>query len=295
MKTPRLAAAALLAGAAIFARAAEPIEVFLIGGQSNATGQGYVRNLPKDFAPAARVLLFHSGSPHLNCGATPYVWSPLHAASESPDRYGPELGFGTRLAGLMPAKKIALIKHAHSGTNLYAQWAPGRAPNDRAHWGPQFTIFVETVEAGLAGLRDRGFEPVLRGMIWQQGENDAEKADEHAADYGKNLAHFIARVRAQLHAPDLVFIYGAVLPPPNAQPGRDAVRAGQRDAAQGSASPLATTGAWLVATDDLDHRATDPGTRYPNDHLHFGSAGTLELGRRMAEKMAAVLTRSGRP
>ena len=64
--------------------------------------------------------------------------------------------------------------------------------------------------------------------------------------------------------------------------------AGERDVDQDSGSALATRGAFVVATDDLDHRATDPGTRYPNDHLHFGTAGTLELGRRMAEKMHAA-------
>ena len=222
------------------------------------------------------MLLFHSGTPHLNSGATPNAWIPLRQASESPDRFGPELGFGNRLQELEPTHRLALIKHAHSGTNLFA------------HWGRQFAIFVETIDAGLAALRAQGLAPVIRGMIWQQGENDADKEGVHAAAYGKNLAAFIARVREQFHAPDLVFVYGYVLPPPNDQPGRDGVRAGERDVDQDSGSALATRGAFVVATDDLDHRATDPGTRYPNDHLHFGTAGTLELGRRMAEKMHAA-------
>ncbi|HYO95201.1 MAG TPA: hypothetical protein VER33_11850 [Polyangiaceae bacterium] len=49
-------------------------------------------------------------------------------------------------------------------------------------------------------------------------------------------------------------------------------------------STLATVGAFVVVTDDLQQRADDPGSAYPNDRLHFGSAGTLELGDRMAEK-----------
>lgn len=281
----------LAAGApALRATAApQPIDVYLIDGQSNATGQGYLKNLPPGVAPDPRVLLFHSGTPHLDSGATPYAWIPLRQASESPDRFGPELGFGNRLQELEPTHRIALIKHAHSGTNLFAQWAPGTDAGDRAHWGQQFAIFVETVDAGLVALRAQGHAPAVRGMIWQQGENDADKEGAHAAAYGKNLAAFIARVREQFHAPDLIFVYGYMLPPPNDQPGRDSVRAGERDVDQDSGSPLATRGAFVVATDDLDHRATDPGTRYPNDHLHFGTAGTFELGRRMAEKMHAVL------
>jgi hypothetical protein len=269
--------------------APQPIDVYLIGGQSNATGQGYLKNLPHGFAPDPRVLLFHSGTPHLNGGATPYMWVPLRQASESPDRFGPELGFGNRLQELEPARRIALIKHAHSGTNLFAQWAPGADAGDQAHWGQQFAILVETVNAGLAALRTQGYAPVVRGMLWQQGESDADKDDANAANYGKNLAALIARIREQFRAPDLVFVYGYVMPPPNQRPGREGVRAGERDVDQDSASPLATRGAFVVATDDLDHRATDPGTRYPEDHLHFGTAGTFELGRRMAEKMHAAL------
>ena len=40
------------------------IDVYLIGGQSNATSQGYLANLPPGFTPDQRVLLFNSGLPH---------------------------------------------------------------------------------------------------------------------------------------------------------------------------------------------------------------------------------------
>ncbi|MEZ5434100.1 MAG: hypothetical protein R3F31_23620 [Verrucomicrobiales bacterium] len=40
-----------------------------------------------------------------------------------------------------------------------------------------------------------------------------------------------------------------------------------------------------MKTDDLDHRANDPNTRYPTDHVHFGTLGTWEMGRRFAEAM----------
>ena len=264
-----------------------PIDVYLIGGQSNATGQGYMVNLPKDAAPDPRVMLFHSGKPHLNSGAEPNAWVPLRQASESPDRFGPEIGFGNRLQELMPDRTIALIKHAQSGSNLFNQWNPGGDAADQEHFGRQFTIFVETVELGLKGLRDRGYAPALRGMIWQQGESDSK--GDPAGAYGANLAHFIARVREQFQSPGLVFVYGYVMPPPNKGPGRDLVRKGQKDVDQGSGSPIAVDRAFIVETDDLSQRADDPNTPLPKDRNHFGSAGTLELGRRMAEKMAAGL------
>jgi hypothetical protein len=261
-----------------------PVDVYLIGGQSNATGQGYMANLPQGVTPDQRVMLFHSGG-HLKSGAEPNTWIPLRQASESPDRFGPELGFGNRLQELRPDRKIAIIKHAYSGTNLYRDWAPGKTAADRDNWGKQFKTFVETVEAGLKGLHEQGYEPTIRGMLWQQGESDTP--GQPSEDYGKNLAHFIGRVREQFSCPNMLFVYGYVLPPPNNREGRELVRKGEKDVDQDSGSPLAVKGAFVVETDDLSHRATDANTKYPNDHVHFGTAGTLELGRRMAEKTNA--------
>jgi hypothetical protein len=85
----------------------------------------------------------------------------------------------------------------------------------------------------------------------------------------------------------MLFVYGYVYPPPNTGAGRDAVRQAEHDVDQGSGSPLAVTGALVVPTDDLEQRADDPMSPLPNDHVHFGTAGQLELGRRMAETVHA--------
>ncbi len=268
--------------------AAKPIDVYLIGGQSNATGQGYMANLPEKFSLNKDVLLFHSAKPHLDSGEKPNTWVPLRQASESPDRFGPELGFGNRIAELKTDRAIALIKHAHSGTNLFRDWNPGKDAADKDHFGPQYKVFIETVQLGLKELKDQDYEPTIRGMIWQQGESDS-KDEETATSYSKNLAQLIARVREQFETPDMLFVYGFVLPPPNAGKARDLVRQGQRDVDQNSGSPLAVKRAFVISTDDLSQRADDRNSRYPNDHNHFGTAGTLELGRRMAERMIKEL------
>jgi len=36
--------------------------------------------------------------------------------------------------------------------------------------------------------------------------------------------------------------------------------------------------------------AADPDTPYPNDYVHFGTPGILEMGRRMVEKMHEKLS-----
>lgn len=261
------------------------IEVYLIGGQSNATGQGYLVNMDDSMKVDPRVLIYHSGKPHLNSGFLADRWFPLHAASESPDRFGPELSFGSQLQKLRPKTNIALIKHGHSGTNLYEQWNPGRDMKDTLNQGLQYKTFINTVKSGMDSLKKRGFRPIIKGMLWQQGESDADKGGEISKQYGKNLKHFILRVRKDLKIPDMPFIYGYVYPLPNKSTAIAEVRNGQRDVASGTRTPISTRYAYIIPTDDLSQRANDKNTPYPKDHVHFGTSGTWILGLRMAEEM----------
>lgn len=266
-------------------------EVYLIGGQSNATGQGYMANLSDTMKVNKEVIIFHSDSPHLNSGLPPFTWQPLHQASESPDRFGPELGFAGKIKPVKSNAMVAIIKHAHSGTNLYNEWNPGKDEKDSLHWGFQFKEFVKTVNAGIDSLRKRGYEPLIKGMLWQQGEAEAFSPDSISKQYGRNLQHFILRVREQVHAPQMIFVYGYVCPPPLSGAGIAAVRQAEYDINQDSKTPLSVNRAFVIETDDLSQRANDPGTKYPQDHLHFGTHGTWLLGLRMAEKINDIQLR----
>jgi predicted AAA+ superfamily ATPase len=68
----------------------------------------------------------------------------MHQVSESPDRFGLELGFSSMITAVNQNSQITIIKHAHSGTNLYEEWNPGKHEQDTVHWGIQFKEFVKT-------------------------------------------------------------------------------------------------------------------------------------------------------
>lgn len=258
-------------------------EVYLIGGQSNATGQGYLANMADSMKINKAVMIFHSGAPHLNSGLPAYTWQPMHQASESPDRFGPESGFSSKIKSVLPNAAIAIIKHAHSGTNLYAEWAPGNNLDDTIRWGVQFKEFIKTVNAGLDSLRERGYEPFIKGMLWQQGEAEAYSPDSISVQYGILLKHFIGRLREQFNVPKMPFVYGYVCPPPLTGRGISTVRQAQHDIDQQSEMALSVQRAFVVQTDDLSRRATECNTNYPQDQLHFGTDGTWVLGVRMAQ------------
>ena len=271
----------LLACTGILPSFADDIDIVLIGGQSNATGQAYVRNIPSQFKTDPDVQIYYSKG--TNKGQGSEQWKPLCPASESLDRFGVELTLGTELHKLLPNRKIALIKHALSGSNLYQQWNPGNRPGQQR--GAEYAKFMETVNKGMAELRKQGHTPTIRAMVWQQGEADAHKRSgmENSNAYSANLANFIAQVRKDTGAPDMLFVYGTVLPKnlPN-YPGRDVVREAQRHLSQDAGTPFSIPGAFVVDADNLQMRAEDFRSPLPDDYLHLGTFGIMNLGERMA-------------
>ena len=265
------------------------VDVYLIGGQSNATGQGYAKNLPAAFVIDTKVMLYHSAG-IVSSGAA-NTWQTLRPASEGADgcnlglRFGPELGFGNAIRSYTPERSIYLIKHATSNTGLAVDWAPGSAAGDSAHFGPEFETFVATVNGGLSALKSMGKNPVIRAMLWQQGERDVDMGSTAATNYGMNLRAFIARVREQWSVPNMLFVYGYIYPASNYGAARDHVRKGQADVDQDSGSTLATRAAFVVSGDTFSLRANDVGTCYPSDKIHFGTQGQLDLGKVMADKV----------
>lgn len=263
---------------------AKDVDVILIGGQSNATGQGRVSNLPAQFKADSRVKIFYSK--YLNQGKNANQWLDLCPAAESQDRFGVELSLGTALQKRFPQKNIALIKHGLSGSNLFQQWNPGE--KEGKGQGPEYVKFMETVKAGMDALKKQGDSPVIRGMIWQQGEADARDnaGMERSRAYAKNLKRFIERVREDIGVPDMLFIYGTVMPLAAPRfPGRDVVKQAQRDVVEKSGKGESVSKAILVEADDLQMLHADFRTPAPRDDVHLGTFGILNLGERFAKAL----------
>lgn len=289
MKHCNFFVAFIIALTAIGSVRSQEVDVILIGGQSNATGQGYISNLPRSFEVDRSVMFYYSK--YLNRGKGSEQWLPLCQASETDDKFGVELSLGTALQKYFPDRKIALIKHALSGSNLYSQWNPG---NGETEAGEEYRKWLETVYQGLNKLKEKGFIPVIRAMVWQQGEGDAREIAgmENSRKYGENLRNLILRIREDLHAPGMLFVYGEVMPMAAERfPGRELVRKAQVLVAEDSRSQLSVKNAFWVEGDDLQMRRSDYHTPIPQDDVHLGTFGVLTLGERFAE---VIFKNSGR-
>lgn len=262
----------------------QEIDIVLIGGQSNATGQGYIRNIPNCFEIDTTVKLYYSK--FLNRGEGSEIWGPLSQASGSKEKFGVELSLGTTLQGNLPSKRVALIKHTLSGSNLHTQWNPGNIEGEEM--GLEYQKFITTVKNGLAQLEKEGYKPIIRAMVWQQGEADArtDAGIERSKNYAKNLNNLITSIRTEFNSPDMLFVYGEVLPLTAERfPARDLVRAGQIEVSEDSGSSYSLKGAILVESDDLQMIASDYKSPTPNDDVHLGTYGLLNLGERFAKEI----------
>lgn len=250
------AAAVLLLGAAPIPR------VYILAGQSNMSGRGVMDALsPDDRVPDPRIRLYG------NDGQWRTALDPLDDAHGQIDAIstdkqagvGPGLFFARASLKFDP-NPVALLTCAKGGTSI-DRWTPS---DERT------TLYGSC----LARVREVGGRP--KGMLWYQGESDAQ---ESPADAGRWLAKFqeMARtLRGDLKVADLpiVIVQLADRPRPNATryPAWDVIQAQQ------SRPPLACTA--TVSAKGLP--------RNPDD-LHLTTAAQRKLGPKLAKAMARLI------
>lgn len=261
---------------------AEHYRVYLLGGQSNGNGRADAAQLTEPLAsPQTDVRFYwHREQSATNVGwLLEDQWIDLAPGSGHgtgapvyPKEFGCEVSFGRTLADAYPTENVAIIKYTYGGTGLDAQyndWSPG---------GFHYNTFVATAQAGLAALTSAGHTYTLGGMLWQQGERDAESTS--AADaYQANLIDLIARVRADLFAGQpLPFIIGSLSDSQYdggqiTTPGTGQYKVRQAQEAVAQTDP--TVG--IVITDGFEV--------IPEQHIHFNHNGQIALGQGHAAQM----------
>ena len=202
-----------------------PVKVFILAGQSNMEGQGFIQADPKrnggkgslEFLakdPATAERFKHLLGKDGKWAVRDDVWIHYlgrkgkltvgYGAKE--DRIGPELGFGT-VIGDSFEEPVLLIKLAWGGKSLAKDFRP---PSSGGKFGPYYTEIVDRTKAVLKNLKaefpmlgDRGYE--LAGFGWHQGWNDRVN-QAFNDEYEKNLANFIRDVRKDLGVKDLPFV-----------------------------------------------------------------------------------------
>jgi hypothetical protein len=177
------------------AQTIRPVKVFILGGQSNMDGCGLSEELPDTYKVHPENTMTWDNKRK--------TWRTLGEDSFSERRkhkFGPEIAFSHLLAQKFPESTIAVVKTSAGGTKLWKHWLPDQ---------PMYKRFLANMENALQQLTDSGVVYDICGMLWMQGESDAETI-EWANAYDENLKTLFKDVRIQTNKPNLPIVMGRI-------------------------------------------------------------------------------------
>ena len=285
-----------------FANGQKPdtINVYYLGGQSNMEGYGYNTELPDSLDKTFNdVWIFH-GNP-ADDGDTKGgrgIWKALkpgHGAkfqsngqqNQLSKRFGIELSFAQYFKSMHTGEKIALIKYAKGGSAIdslagteFGCWEPKFRGENGIN---QYDHFLKTVKSAMAvnDINNDGTKDVLipRGIIWMQGESDADHTEAVAKEYYKNVKGILELIRAAFLNDDIPVVLGKISD--SWKDEEDGKVWDYGDLVQYAQEKYARTdkNAAIVRT-----------TRYYNysDKWHYDSEGFIDLGKQFADAISKL-------
>jgi len=164
----------------------EPLDIYLLIGQSNMAGRAELSK-PESAAVAGCYLMNSKGQ-----------WEP---ATNPLNRYstirkglgkqklGPGSAFAVAIRDAHPDTALGLVVNAKGGTKI-EQWQKGT------------NFYNQALERTRAAMKSG----TLKGILWHQGESDA-KAPE---GYAEKLQQLVRDIRDDLGSPELPFVAGEV-------------------------------------------------------------------------------------
>lgn len=249
------------------------VKVFLLGGQSNMSGWTPLSEVPVELRrnhPEVLIWIDGGEAP----GSVSRRWmSLIPGLGKSETFIGPELSFGPELAQYFPDEKIALLKYSYGGTDLVTHWRP---PSSGETTGFFYEGFIKSVYDGLASL-PVGLEPEIAGMIWMQGESDANQTKEVADEYEFNLTNLIHDIRSEFNVPEMPFVIGQISEALAWDAFGSTIRKTQSD-----------LGKKLLNTSTII--TTDLGF---TDQWHYNGIGEIMLGERFASSVYNIIMAKG--
>ncbi|CAZ97644.1 sialate O-acetylesterase [Zobellia galactanivorans] len=241
-----------------------PVKVFILGGQSNMDGTGKSEDLPEKYRSHPDEVMIWDNKKE--------KWVSLGTDSFSERRkfkFGPEIAFSHLMAKKFPNHTIAIVKTSGGGTKLWKHWLPGQ---------PMYTRFLKNMDNALQNLKGQGVAYEVSGMLWMQGESDAETL-EWANAYEENLKVLYKDVRKETGKKNLPIVMGRISigllrKTPWNFDHTEVVQAAQDKVAAEDKN------VFIINTDKLETL---------NDNTHFNSESNIWLGEKMGKLMWKAL------
>lgn len=190
----------MLAAVSAASLRAEPVDLFVLAGQSNMQGyRGDARLYPVDLKKLDEQIGFYWVAPGLSSSRGGWVQLQPQGGLFPRGHFGPEITFARELAhaGLRPV----IFKYSSASTSLAEDWlAPGRQG--------MYDKMVGELQKAIVLQEKAGNKVTVRALVWIQGESDA-RTDEMAVNYYARLRGMIKDFRENVvKNPRLPVIFG---------------------------------------------------------------------------------------
>ena len=279
------------------------INVYLIAGQSNAVGYGQDTNSilagsDARFTNGFDNVLYYDNNERYGEGLVDGFQSVKLGLGKDSACSGAEIGIASAIAN--NGEMNAVIKCAWGATHLYPDtvnnisyqqgtWtSPSYIANKNVDTtvnpqiGEMYRKFLRTVVDGLNMLENAGYEPIIRGLWWMQGEAEMFTLQMSSA-YAELLRTLIADMRSDLSKitgadlSQMPFVFG--LPTWNAtHAGAPAFEADVR-----SAMKMVAADSNLVNVDAIDCKGLTQ-----HDSWHFDAKSQKYLGEQFISKLSVL-------
>lgn len=227
------------------------LDIYLAIGQSNMAGRASIR--PEDSVAIDRASLFTGDNeePWIEARNPLNLYSTVRKVIRM-QRLGPAYSFSKSMTSAFPDNEIGLVVNARGGTKI-VQWLPG----------------TQLYEAAIAQTKKALEYGTLKGIIWHQGEGDADPL--RTGMYLGRLEILVNALREEFDDPKLPFIAGQLLESEKRRPFNEML---------------------LKLPEFIRNSgvATSEGTT-SFDGTHFDSASAILLGNRHADEMIKLLNK----
>lgn len=241
-----------------------PVKLFILGGQSNMDGTGDSKDLPEAYAvhPENTMTWDNRKKCWMELGTDSF-------AIRRKFKFGPEIVFSHVLAEKYPDYIIAVVKTSGGGTKLWKHWLPDQ---------PMYKSFLRNMENAVKNLNDNNVPFEIEGMLWMQGESDAETI-EWANAYENNLKILFADVRKQTNKKYLPIVMGRI-----------SIGLLRETPWDFDYTTIVQKAQDRVASDDNNVSIINTDNLQTlKDNTHFNSNAQISLGREMGERMLELI------
>jgi len=264
MKPICLAAALITLACSLDSAHAESADVYLFAGQSNiqVVATTSLQNAPANIKQDPGVKIWDVQSNRFQTyqiGVNSLQPAQWPQNSGLPGNWGPEAEFSYLMRKAHPDTPIYVIKYGIGGTQLakdleQIDWSPSSDRNE------YFGLVESAVDAAKTQLKNEGKDPIVRAVVWMQGENDAS-TDQTANAYEANLREWAAAARKRWGDPESKLIIGRIFMSWGSAANYKTVRASQLAVVQ------STPNSFLITRDpkNLGHFLPDQVTDFGRD------------------------------